>query len=91
MRLNPVQYEWKDPRTASGVHYGFVAQEVEKVWPELVNTANNEEKTKSVSYINMIASLVASVQELATAQKADFARLKAENEALKGAPWAFLH
>ena len=44
--------------------YGFIAQEVENVYPNLVTTANDEMKTKSVNYDGFIPVLVASVQEL---------------------------
>ncbi|WP_461644103.1 tail fiber domain-containing protein [Labilibaculum euxinus] len=61
MALNPVTFNWKkgdDERTK----YGFIAQEVEEVYPELVNS--DEKGIKSVNYIGMISELVATVQEL---------------------------
>jgi len=46
------------------LQYGFVAQEVEKIYPNLVTTAQDEMKTKSVNYDGFIPLLVSSVQEL---------------------------
>jgi hypothetical protein len=54
-----------------GVEVGFVAQEVEAVFPELVETA--EDGYKGVAYSRMVAVLVEGVKEL-----------KRENDALRG-------
>ena len=56
--LNPVEYRWKDTNKKS---YGIMAQELENVYPELV-TENNG--VKSVSYIPLIAILIAEIQNL---------------------------
>ena len=51
--INPVGFKWK----RSGIKsYGVIAQDLEKVLPELVQT--DDEGLKSVSYIPMIAMLV---------------------------------
>lgn len=78
MHLRPVQYEWKTPTMGTGTQYGFVAQEVETLWPELVLTADNTEKTKSMNYTAMIAPLVEAVQTL----RAENDGLKHENQRL---------
>lgn len=59
--LNPVIYEWKDKRI-KGKKFGFIAQEVEEVWPELVATGDDKMKTKSVDYMQMISPLVKGFQ-----------------------------
>lgn len=43
---------------------GVIAQELEKVAPELVKTADDEMGTKSVAYGNMVAYLIEAVKEL---------------------------
>ena len=45
----------------SGIQYGFVAQEVEKIFPSIVTT--EESGYKAVSYISIIPMLVQSFQE----------------------------
>lgn len=57
--INPVSFVWKETGTKS---YGVIAQELEKVLPELVET--NENGTKSVSYTPMIAILLNVVKDL---------------------------
>jgi hypothetical protein len=64
--VRPVSFDWKDSKDEymKTRQYGFIAQEVEKVYPNLVTTANDEMKTKSVNYDGFIPLLVSSVQEL---------------------------
>jgi len=64
--IRPVSFDWKSPKDEymKQLQYGFVAQEVEKIYPNLVTTAQDEMKTKSVNYDGFIPLLVSSVQEL---------------------------
>ena len=66
------QYDWK----ADGSHqrYGFVAQELDLVYPEAVSKGETEEDTWGVDYSKLVPLLVKEIQEL-----------KAELEALKNA------
>ena len=59
MELNPVQFTWKNSNEQS---YGLIAQEVEKLFPELV--IERADGFKGVSYIPIIAMLISKVQEL---------------------------
>jgi uncharacterized protein (DUF2345 family) len=75
IRLRGVEFEWKTDdvegrRFEPGKQIGVVAQEVEKVFPELVMTA--PDGTKSVAYMNVIPVLIEAIKEL-----------KAENDALE--------
>jgi hypothetical protein len=65
-QLRPVTYNWKAKDTSAPVEYGFIAQEVEPVFPSLVKT-NETNGVKSVDYQKMVSILALSVQEL-TAQ-----------------------
>lgn len=75
--LNPVSYDWKEEKVMAdslngiapsgpienGVRqYGFLAQDVEKVMPDVV--ATDENGFKMVNYIAIIPVLVKAVQEL---------------------------
>jgi outer membrane murein-binding lipoprotein Lpp len=77
MSLNPVIYEWKDPSRGTGIKAGFVAQQVEKVFPQAVVSAGTGIKGVDPNAIN--ALLVKAVQELSA--KVD--KLQAEIELLK--------
>ena len=57
-RLNPVNFNWKD----NGVKaYGVIAQEIEQVLPNIVETKNDG--IKSVSYIQLIPILIQAIKE----------------------------
>ncbi|WP_374834471.1 tail fiber domain-containing protein [Paenochrobactrum pullorum] len=83
MKLRPVTYQWRT-ETSGKVEYGFIAQEVEKIIPELVGNSPDTEITledgskkelknvKSLSYASFVVPLVKAVQEL-----------KAENDMLR--------
>ena len=69
-RLRPVSYTlkqdsvWKydtDAKELQGVHYGLLAQEVEKVYPELVYKRGDN---LSINYTELIPLLRMKVQEL---------------------------
>ena len=57
--INTVEFNWKDSGQKS---YGVLAQQLEKIMPELVRT--NEHGIKSVSYIPLIALLIDTVKQL---------------------------
>ena len=59
MELNPVEFTWKDSGKKS---YGLIAQELEKIFPELV--VERADGFKGVNYTPIIAMLIAQVQEL---------------------------
>lgn len=62
-RLRPITYTWKDSKHGQGIKFGLIAQETEKVWPEIVSTATDEMKTKSVDYTQLISPLLKQAQE----------------------------
>ncbi|HSR37518.1 MAG TPA: tail fiber domain-containing protein [Phnomibacter sp.] len=51
-KLNGYQYHWKDASWDASLQTGLLAQEVEKVMPELVKT--DDKGLKSVNYIGLI-------------------------------------
>ena len=61
MAMRGVQYEWKDKQMESGVHIGLIAQEVEKILPEVVDT--DDEGYKSVQYSVMVALLIEAIKD----------------------------
>lgn len=81
--LNPVNYLFKQEKEKNGLNlpttlqHGFIAQEIEKVFPELVLEVTNpiyddnsvligKKVLKTVNYIELISVLVGAVKELST-------------------------
>lgn len=77
MELRPVSYYWKNKNVGAQREMGLIAQEVEKVFPDLVRDAKGGIKT--VNYGGLISPLIGAVQEL----KAENDKLKKENEEIK--------
>lgn len=59
--LKPVEYSFKADSTHQ-LHYGFIAQDVEKIYPELVKTSAVGYKT--VNYLEMIPLLISKMQDM---------------------------
>ena len=70
-------FYWKDKAKGSGQQMGVIAQDVEKVFPQLVVT--NDNGFKSVNYPGLVAPLIEAVKEL----KADNDKLREADEALR--------
>ena len=64
MLLNPVSYKYKVDETGKE-HIGFIAQEVEEYFPNLVNTIEiDEEIIKTVNYLEIIPILLLKIKDL---------------------------
>ena len=61
LSLRGVSYYWKD-RNDNTQQIGVIAQEVEKIYPQLVHT--NEDGYKSVAYANLVSPLIEAIKEL---------------------------
>ena len=82
MKLRGVRFDWKKDGTHS---IGVIAQEMERVFPEVVSTSPAD-GMKSVAYGNLVGALIEAVKDLKRgddAQAAAVARLEKENAALK--------
>jgi len=77
--LRGVNFRWKKDSESGRLKMGMIAQEVEKVVPEAVHTADDEMQTKAVEYQYMVGLLVEAIKEL----KAKNDALKSENKELK--------
>lgn len=67
-----------EKKTSEHTHFGFIAEDVQKIYPELVH--EDSEGGLSVDYIGLIPLLIQTVQQLDAEVKA----LKAENCIVKG-------
>jgi hypothetical protein len=60
--INPVYFEFKDKKShPSGRHIGFVAQEIEPLFPELIQ--KDSKGYLSIEYSNMTAILLQAIKE----------------------------
>jgi hypothetical protein len=57
-QLNPVSFDW---RHADKKSFGFIAQEIEKILPEIVSDSNGK---KSLSYLQLIPFLVQAIKDM---------------------------
>ena len=57
--LNPISFQFKND-IRSKKHFGFIAQDIEKIYPELVK--DSEMGYKTVNYIELIPILVSKIQ-----------------------------
>ena len=85
LQLQGKTYRWKEDTTFSNeADIGLVAQEVEKIFPELV--AENEQGYKGIAYSKLTAVLIEAIKEQQgqmTAQQDQIASLEKENTQLK--------
>jgi len=63
-KLRGVTYNRIDIENYGDRHMGVIAQEVEKVVPEVVKTDKSKEKIKSVAYGNMVGLLIEAIKDL---------------------------
>ena len=80
-----VNFTWKKEDT-NLVNAGLIAQDIEKVIPEVVSTQNNEMQQKSVNYNGLIPYLIESIKTLSNDKEImqqEINNLKNENEAMK--------
>ena len=81
LQLNPVTYYWIDKSVDESRQIGFIAQEVEKIFPELVKT--NEKGQKAMNYSQLVSPIVKALQELHLKNielEKENKRLKSQNE-----------
>jgi Chaperone of endosialidase len=77
LSLRPVTYQWKDPtKHGEGVQVGLIAQEVQKLIPELVKGRGRDNEL-ALNYNGLIPVLIKAVQE----QQAEINALHAERKA----------
>ncbi len=67
LNLNPVQYEWIEPKMGTGIKYGFLADNVREQFPSIVSTwkdANGNDKLgyDPVSLIPILTSVIQTQQ-----------------------------
>jgi len=84
LALNGYTYEWRkdefpDKKFKTGKDIGLIAQEVEKIVPEVVYTDDNEMQSKSIDYAKLVPLLIEGMKE----QQKEIDALKREIMTLK--------
>jgi hypothetical protein len=83
IKLNPVHFQWKSSQTQD---IGFIAQEVEEIFPELISSVNTEKgKSKGLDYTKFGILAIASVKEIVESLEElsqQYQELAIENQAL---------
>jgi hypothetical protein len=66
--LNPVTFNWIDPNQTTTLQLGFIAQQVQQIFPNLVSTTSatalTPDGTLSLNYIGLISPIVSAIQAL---------------------------
>ncbi len=78
LKLKPVTFRWKSGED-NRLNLGLIAQDVEKVLPEVVDTGNDPDKTLGLNYTAIVPVLIKSIQE----QQAEIENLKTKNAELE--------
>jgi fibronectin-binding autotransporter adhesin len=63
LALRPVTYNWNSESNTASMHNGFIAQEVEELFPDLVSTDPNTD-LKALNYMGLIPYTIKAVQEM---------------------------
>jgi hypothetical protein len=68
--LNPVTFNWIDPTEGTAPQLGFIAQQVQQLFPALISTTSPTPLTPSgtlgLNYIGLISPIVSAIQALST-------------------------
>ena len=86
--LIPVAYDWLDPEKGGVRQYGFIAQQVAQVFPNLVSTTSatalTPDGTLGLNYIGLIAPIVEAIQTLSADLSALTGRVSSLEAAVAG-------
>ena len=77
-KLDPVSFNWKDKSYGEAKQYGFIAQAVQKILPDLVK-ASPSDGMLGLNYDGLIAPIVKAIQE----QQKEIENLKKQNDDLQ--------
>ncbi|MEO8174229.1 MAG: tail fiber domain-containing protein, partial [Sediminibacterium sp.] len=77
LSLRPVSYNWRNPAFGTNRQVGFIAQDVRKIFPDLV--AEDKNGNLSVNYSGMVSPMVKAMQE----QQKQIEDLKKQNSELQ--------
>jgi Chaperone of endosialidase len=62
LALTPVSFNWKDPTAGTSTNFGFIAQQVQPILPNIVSVGSDANHTLGLNYTEIIPVLVSAVQ-----------------------------
>lgn len=80
MKLKPVTYDYKDGHGTKGKQFGFIAQDVRDVIPDLVTGEETPDQKLGLNYQGLIAPMIAAIQDLKAENDKLRVELKASND-----------
>jgi hypothetical protein len=69
LQLNPVTFDWKNDKIKQGKQYGFIAQEVQKIMPDLVKEGDYLGLDKEGIFTTLVKAIQELKQEIDTLKK----------------------
>jgi hypothetical protein len=66
LKLNPVTFDWKNDKINQGKQYGFIAQEVQKIMPDLVKQGEYLGLDKEAIFTTLVKAIQQLKQEIDT-------------------------
>ena len=75
LNIKPVLYNWKSEQDTDPKHAGFIAQQIEQTFPDLVST-DASSSIKSVNYTGLVPYIVVALHELTSQLTADIVYFK---------------
>jgi hypothetical protein len=86
LKLNPVQYYFTTEKNPANKNLGFIAQDVQSIFPSLVSHSKEDDRF-SLDYTGFGVIAIKAIQEqneVITEQKSEIEKLRGELDALKG-------
>ena len=90
--LNPVQYEWNNPKMGVGIKYGFLANEVIEIFPNICSTWKTDEEDEvdgipkvklGMDTVSLIPIIVSAMKKMKLDYDAKLSKLEARLLALE--------
>ncbi|MDC3132918.1 tail fiber domain-containing protein [Flavobacteriaceae bacterium] len=81
-QLKPKQYQLKKD-TLNKIHFGFLADELQKILPQMVHTNEGKDEFLSINYAELIPLIVGVLQEMNTRINENQNRISAHKKATK--------
>lgn len=65
LQLHPVEFEWKNPKDKGmlGIQTGFIAQDVQSIFPGVILKSDDEEQTLGLKYNELVAITIKALKQ----------------------------